>query len=102
MIYAGKDFGRTVTSLDRNNFGPRIGFAWDVAGNSRTVICAGYGMYYFHNAIREIPSTEGYSASTSFSGAQGLPAFQLKNGPMVFSVPVGSSLGSALRLGNSV
>ncbi len=102
IIYAGKDFGRTVTSLDRNNLGPRVGFAWDVAGNSRTVLRGGYGMYYFHNAIREIPSTEGYSASTSFTGQQGLPAFQLKDGPPVVVQPVGSSLGSLLRLGNTV
>lgn len=102
MVYAGKDFGRTVMSTDYNNFGPRVGFAYDLFGDAKTVIRGGYGMYFFHNAIREIPSTEGYSASTSFAGNQGLPAFQLKNGPSSLVEPVGSSLGTLLRLGNTV
>lgn len=31
---------------DRNNFGPRIGAAWDVAGDGRTNVHAGYGVFY--------------------------------------------------------
>jgi len=33
-------------SLDKNNFGPRIGFAWDVKGDARTVVRGGYGVYF--------------------------------------------------------
>ena len=31
---------------DKNNFGPRIGFAWDVTGGSKLVLRGGWGMYY--------------------------------------------------------
>ncbi len=31
---------------DHNNFAPRIGFAWSVTGDGRTVLRGGYGIYY--------------------------------------------------------
>ena len=33
---------------DYNNVAPRIGIAWDPAGNGKTVIRAGFGMFYDH------------------------------------------------------
>ncbi len=31
---------------DKNNFGPRLGFAWDVRNDTKTVVRADYGLYY--------------------------------------------------------
>jgi hypothetical protein len=39
---------------DHNNFAPRIGLSWDLFGNGRTVLRAGYGVFY-ETIIGNIP-----------------------------------------------
>jgi len=48
-ILAGR---KRIYAADRNNFGPRIGFAWDPVGNGRTGIHAGYSLQFDANRLR--------------------------------------------------
>jgi len=41
----GSPFGG-VAKDDKNNFSPRVGFAWDIHGNARSVVRGGYGIYF--------------------------------------------------------
>ena len=47
--------GQKIHDVDKNNFGPRVGFAFDVFGNQRTVVRGGYGLFY----NRELPASFG-------------------------------------------
>ena len=53
---------------DSNNFAPRIGFAWDLFGNQRTVLRGGYGIYY-----------QQLSNQTELQGSLGAPFFVTQN-----------------------
>ncbi len=81
---------------DNTNFGPRIGFAYDVTGDRRTVIRGGAGLYY-----GDIEANQYYDQAL-FNGVTTLQAsVEAKPGvPLNLSQPFGSITGAQFLNGS--
>jgi outer membrane receptor protein involved in Fe transport len=62
---------------DRNNFAPRLGFAWDILGDGTMSLRGGYGMSYERNfgnvTFNVIQNPPAYAVITIDPGAPGFP-----------------------------
>jgi hypothetical protein len=59
LNFVGNSVGRPFYSKDLNNFAPNVGLAWDVFGNGRTSMRAGYGIHYVSD--ENLTVTEAYT-----------------------------------------
>lgn len=55
LDFAGSSVGRPMYNRKLNNFAPNIGMAWDVFGNGKTSVRAGYSIFYVNDsALRSV------------------------------------------------
>jgi hypothetical protein len=109
-VYAGvAGQPREWSGSDANDFGPRVGFAWDVLGNATTVFRGGYGIFYpsnFYNANFGSAGTGFASMTTTYlptGGNFNFPAFDFQKGfPTSPIQPLGVAGGDDAFLGQAV
>ena len=109
LQYVGKDTdSRYRNSVDRNNFGPRAGFALKLT--NRTVLRGGYGIMYQPTMDTGFGAATfgavGYNASTSYTSTNngGVTYFASLSNPYPtgFVQPTGNTLGANTLLGQSI
>ncbi len=75
---------RGIYTADRNNFGPRIGFAYNLTSDGKTIVRTGYGVYYdqaadWTSVLTGSASGYPFVSSYQFNASATTPDISLRN-----------------------
>jgi hypothetical protein len=107
LRFVGEEgFSRRQGRLDKNNFGPRFGFAY--SATPKLVVRGGYGMFFSSGIVNQssLVGVASFNAITRYVASvdgNRTPFTTISNPfPNGIVTPTGSSLGLATELGNSI